>query len=109
MEREEDSSRLVSGSVNFVFLLTLTHSHNLSATNASFGLGIDNPSVRYVVHHTLAKSLANFYQEGGRAGRDGLPSDCITFFRAADASRLSTLIYETWFSGGKEKRESILC
>jgi ATP-dependent DNA helicase Q1 len=78
------------------------------ATNASFGLGIDNPSVRFVAHHTIAKSLANYYQEGGRAGRDGLPSDCITFFRAADASRLSTLVHESWRSGAKEKREFCL-
>lgn len=76
-----------------------------SATNASFGLGIDNPSVRYVVHHTLAKSLANYYQEGGRAGRDGLESDCISFFRPADASRLSTLVHESWRSGARDKRE----
>ncbi|GAA5863357.1 hypothetical protein JCM1840_007500 [Sporobolomyces johnsonii] len=73
------------------------------ATNASFGLGIDNPSVRYVVHHALAKSMANFYQEAGRAGRDGKSSDCITFWRAADASRLSTLVFESWRNGAKEK------
>ncbi|GAA5957859.1 hypothetical protein JCM21900_001289 [Sporobolomyces salmonicolor] len=73
------------------------------ATNASFGLGIDNPSVRYVVHHSLAKSMANFYQEAGRAGRDGKTSDCITFWRAADASRLSTLVFESWRNGAKQK------
>ncbi|GAA5873316.1 hypothetical protein JCM3774_005939 [Rhodotorula dairenensis] len=73
------------------------------ATNASFGLGIDNPNVRYVVHHSLAKSLANFQQESGRAGRDGAPADCVTFWRAADASRLSSLTYETFHTGGKEK------
>ncbi|GAA5960439.1 hypothetical protein JCM3765_007514 [Sporobolomyces pararoseus] len=78
------------------------------ATNASFGLGIDNPSVRYVVHHTIAKSLANYYQEGGRAGRDGLPSDCVSFFRPADASRLSTLVHESWRSGAKEKLYEML-
>lgn len=80
--------------------------HVVVATNASFGLGIDNPNVRYVVHHSLAKSLANFQQESGRAGRDGAPADCVTFWRAADASRLSSLTYETFHSGGKEKRES---
>ncbi|GAA6062989.1 hypothetical protein JCM10212_004971 [Sporobolomyces blumeae] len=78
------------------------------ATNASFGLGIDHPNVRFVVHHTLAKSLANLYQEGGRAGRDGLESDCITYFRAADASRISTLIYTTWRNGGREKLYEML-
>ncbi|GAA5873510.1 hypothetical protein JCM16303_001150 [Sporobolomyces ruberrimus] len=78
------------------------------ATNASFGLGIDNPSVRYVVHHTLAKSLANYYQEGGRAGRDGLESDCISFFRPADASRLSTLVHESWRSGARDKLYEML-
>ncbi|GAA5894862.1 RecQ family ATP-dependent DNA helicase [Sporobolomyces salmoneus] len=78
------------------------------ATNASFGLGIDNPSVRYVVHHTLAKSLANYYQEGGRAGRDGLPSDVVTFFRPADAARLSSLVHESWRSGAKDKLYEML-
>lgn len=77
--------------------------HVVVATNASFGLGIDNPNVRYVVHHSLAKSLANFQQESGRAGRDGAPADCVTFWRAADASRLSSLSYETFHTGGKEK------
>lgn len=54
--------------------------------------------MRYVIHHSLPKSLLSFYQESGRAGRDGLEADCLLFWRAADVSRISTLIYEvSWY------------
>ncbi|SGY99532.1 BQ5605_C034g11289 [Microbotryum silenes-dioicae] len=73
------------------------------ATSASFGLGIDNPSVRFVIHHSPPKSMSSLSQEAGRAGRDGNSADCILFWRAADASRLSTLIVDEFRSGGKER------
>ncbi|SCV70022.1 BQ2448_1416 [Microbotryum intermedium] len=73
------------------------------ATSASFGLGIDNPSVRFVIHHSPPKSMSSLSQEAGRAGRDGNLADCILFWRAADASRLSTLIVDEFRSGGKER------
>jgi ATP-dependent DNA helicase RecQ len=69
----------------------------------AFGLGINKASVRAVIHLSLPKSIEQYYQEAGRAGRDGLPADCILLWQKRDAGLLAHFIEQVEDSAEKER------
>lgn len=78
---------------------------NIAIATVAFGMGIDLAHVRYVVHWSMAKSIEAFYQESGRAGRDGLGSTSVLYFSKSDADKFAYLVNKQKGKKSKNKND----